>query len=424
MSAGLGGSAREKQAATAAAARASRRVRDRRRTRSRFRPVRSSKCSTPPASPLRRRARHSTAWSSAGSSRGSVAGARSSSHPPRRHRRAARGDRARARSPSLPCAAGRVDVRHVLAARGSAQSPQPAPFDAHLGGLRPAAGRALGGAGRDRPDVRRSKRCGATCRPGAILAFHGRELAGFPDGRQLREPHGTSMRSVPSTSHSSAPGAARRRRSPSALVTRTMLVADWLALLRADPRLPRELLDDDWPADRSLALYRELRARTAEPAAEEYRRARRAPRTRADRGILNRTRNGCRRRAAHIRAQPASSSGGGLPVPRSCRVAVGVPAAGSVHAQEARRRLGVAAWCTARSPGRRTGGGSASATSQPGSSVFAAIHRSRRARERCPARPTRSARTAPGAGRSPGRPTHAPCPGSRSTGRIRRPLPL
>ncbi len=34
-----------------------------------------------------------------------------------------------------------------------------------------------------------------------------------------------------------------------------MLVADWLALLAADPRLPRELLDDDWPADRSFEVY-------------------------------------------------------------------------------------------------------------------------------------------------------------------------
>ena len=58
--------------------------------------------------------------------------------------------------------------------------------------------------------------------------------------------------------------------SPSALVTRTMLVADWLALLRADPGLPRELLDDDWPADRSLSLYRELRAQTTEPALAEF----------------------------------------------------------------------------------------------------------------------------------------------------------
>lgn len=32
----------------------------------------------------------------------------------------------------------------------------------------------------------------------------------------------------------------------------------------------RELLDDDWPAGRSLALYRELRAQTASPAADEF----------------------------------------------------------------------------------------------------------------------------------------------------------
>jgi phenylacetic acid degradation operon negative regulatory protein len=49
-----------------------------------------------------------------------------------------------------------------------------------------------------------------------------------------------------------------------------MLVADWLALLRVDPGLPRELLDDDWPADLSLSIYRELRARTTEPATREF----------------------------------------------------------------------------------------------------------------------------------------------------------
>ena len=43
-----------------------------------------------------------------------------------------------------------------------------------------------------------------------------------------------------------------------------------LGLLRADPGLPRELLDDDWPADRSLSIYRALRAQTTEPAAREF----------------------------------------------------------------------------------------------------------------------------------------------------------
>ena len=105
--------------------------------------------------------------------------------------------------------------------------------------------------------------------PGAILAFHGRELPGFPVADSARAAWDIDAIRAEHVAFLST-WSGRVEESPSALVTRAMLVADWLALLRADPRLPRELLDDDWPADRSLALYRELRAQTAEPAAEEF----------------------------------------------------------------------------------------------------------------------------------------------------------
>ncbi len=39
----------------------------------------------------------------------------------------------------------------------------------------------------------------------------------------------------------------------------TALGADWLALLRADPRLPAEHLSADWPSGRSAATFRRLR---------------------------------------------------------------------------------------------------------------------------------------------------------------------
>ncbi len=104
---------------------------------------------------------------------------------------------------------------------------------------------------------------------GALLAFHGRELDGFPMADSARAAWDIdAIRAEHLAFLSTWSGATEE--SPSALVARTMLVADWLALLRADPRLPSELLDEDWPADRSLALYRQLRARTAKPAAEEY----------------------------------------------------------------------------------------------------------------------------------------------------------
>ncbi len=106
--------------------------------------------------------------------------------------------------------------------------------------------------------------------PGAILAFLGRELPGFPmahsagsawDVDAIRAEHLAFIDTWSTFSEDD---------SPNALVTRTMLVADWLALLRADPGLPRELLDEDWPADRSLTLYRGLRAHTTEPAMREF----------------------------------------------------------------------------------------------------------------------------------------------------------
>src|SRR5690606_16412130 len=45
-----------------------------------------------------------------------------------------------------------------------------------------------------------------------------------------------------------------------ALTCRTALVADWLALLRADPGLPREYLGPGWPADDSAAIFAVRRA--------------------------------------------------------------------------------------------------------------------------------------------------------------------
>lgn len=46
----------------------------------------------------------------------------------------------------------------------------------------------------------------------------------------------------------------------------TMLVSDWLALLRADPRLPAEFMDADWPAPRSIDAYRARRRELIDPA--------------------------------------------------------------------------------------------------------------------------------------------------------------
>jgi phenylacetic acid degradation operon negative regulatory protein len=50
-----------------------------------------------------------------------------------------------------------------------------------------------------------------------------------------------------------------------------MLVADWLALLRADPRLPREFMDAQWPASRSFETYRRVHDALAAAADAEFR---------------------------------------------------------------------------------------------------------------------------------------------------------
>ena len=105
---------------------------------------------------------------------------------------------------------------------------------------------------------------------GAILAFQGRELPGFPMADSARSAWDIEAIRAEHLAFIDTWSTLDEDASPSALVTRTMLVADWLALLRADPGLPRELLDDDWPADRSLALYRALRAETTEPAMREF----------------------------------------------------------------------------------------------------------------------------------------------------------
>ncbi len=106
--------------------------------------------------------------------------------------------------------------------------------------------------------------------PGAILGFLGRELPGFPMADSARSAWDIDAIRAEHLAFIDTWGAFEEDESPSALVTRTMLVADWLALLRVDPGLPRELLDDDWPADLSLSIYRELRARTTEPATREF----------------------------------------------------------------------------------------------------------------------------------------------------------
>ncbi|MFG1803168.1 PaaX family transcriptional regulator C-terminal domain-containing protein [Micromonospora carbonacea] len=107
--------------------------------------------------------------------------------------------------------------------------------------------------------------------PHAVVAFHARELAGFPiaesvraawDIEAIRRAH---LAFIDVWGDPAAPAMAS-----SALTVRTMLVADWLALLRADPRLPTEFMDAQWPATRSVETYRRVHRALAEASTAEF----------------------------------------------------------------------------------------------------------------------------------------------------------
>jgi phenylacetic acid degradation operon negative regulatory protein len=106
---------------------------------------------------------------------------------------------------------------------------------------------------------------------GAVLAFHAQDLDGFPiassvqaawDIEGIRAAHQSFIDtwSAPATRSDAIP----------AIVTRTILVADWLELLQADPRLPPEFMSPDWPAPRSFALYRQIRSELEAQSEEEF----------------------------------------------------------------------------------------------------------------------------------------------------------
>ncbi|MCZ7422685.1 MULTISPECIES: PaaX family transcriptional regulator C-terminal domain-containing protein [unclassified Micromonospora] len=107
--------------------------------------------------------------------------------------------------------------------------------------------------------------------PQTVIAFHARELAGFPIADSVRaawDIEAIRREHLAFIEVWGDPGAATQ--AASALTVRTMLVADWLALLRADPRLPREFMDAQWPAGRSTQVYRRMHQRLAAASAEEF----------------------------------------------------------------------------------------------------------------------------------------------------------
>ncbi|GIJ76213.1 phenylacetic acid degradation operon negative regulatory protein [Micromonospora phaseoli] len=107
--------------------------------------------------------------------------------------------------------------------------------------------------------------------PNAVVAFHARELAGFPIGDSVRAAWDIeAIRREHLAFIETWDDPAAVALAPSALTVRTMLVADWLALLRADPRLPPEFMGTRWPAARSTEVYRRMHERLAEDSAAEF----------------------------------------------------------------------------------------------------------------------------------------------------------
>lgn len=101
-----------------------------------------------------------------------------------------------------------------------------------------------------------------------LLAFRAHEVPGFSAARSVRTAWRLdAMRARHEEFQHRWAGAAPD--ADRALCDLTALVADWLDLLRAVPRLPPEHLADDWPAARSVAAFSRLHAALAEPARAE-----------------------------------------------------------------------------------------------------------------------------------------------------------
>lgn len=106
---------------------------------------------------------------------------------------------------------------------------------------------------------------------GSILAFHAREVADFPIAAAVRE--AWDIDAIRAAHHAfidtwSDPEAVSA--PVTALAASTMLVADWLALLRIDPHLPRQYMGEDWPLPISIELYRGLREDLRAESSREF----------------------------------------------------------------------------------------------------------------------------------------------------------
>jgi phenylacetic acid degradation operon negative regulatory protein len=106
--------------------------------------------------------------------------------------------------------------------------------------------------------------------PGSVNAFAAAELDGFPMSEVVRMTW--DMERIRRAHHEFIEHWEREDAASDLppLTAHTLLVADWLALLRLDPRLPRQYLDVDWPADRSFELFTRRHREFAFPAVRDF----------------------------------------------------------------------------------------------------------------------------------------------------------
>ncbi len=105
----------------------------------------------------------------------------------------------------------------------------------------------------------------------AVTAFRARDLEAFPVSASVREAWDIdAIRGEHESFLEEWSGRQTDEHRSSRMSALTELVADWLSLLRADPRLPQEFLEPAWPADRSLEVYRARRSELAAPAIEAF----------------------------------------------------------------------------------------------------------------------------------------------------------
>jgi phenylacetic acid degradation operon negative regulatory protein len=102
-----------------------------------------------------------------------------------------------------------------------------------------------------------------------VKAFHAQTVPGIDIAKMVQETW--DLDAIASHYHGflarwQDPDLPTRRGDP--LAVQLLLACDWLQVIRADPRLPREHLPPDWPAAKAESLFAELDKAVEEPAGE------------------------------------------------------------------------------------------------------------------------------------------------------------